>query len=114
MAFQQKCLKVYRNMQKNGKTIVFVSHSLESIKEFCNKAIWINEGVVVAAGDTKNVIAYYSDFTKVPNVKPVLPEIAIDFIAFLNGSASIKYRILSGPDGDVMVEGVKELPVPSP
>ena len=35
--FQQKCIQSMRNLQQNGSTILFVSHSLELINEFCSR-----------------------------------------------------------------------------
>ncbi|MFA6602435.1 MAG: ABC transporter ATP-binding protein [Candidatus Shapirobacteria bacterium] len=47
-AFQEKCFKRMDEFKKNGVTILFVSHSLEAIKSFCTRAIYINHGRLVA------------------------------------------------------------------
>ena len=47
-------------MIKGGTTVLYVSHSLESTMELCNKVVWLEHGKVVMIGDTKKVCkAYY-------------------------------------------------------
>lgn len=57
--FQEKCFEKLEELKESEKTIVIVSHSLDSIKKLCNRAIWINEGKVRLDGDTKEVIDEY-------------------------------------------------------
>jgi ABC-2 type transport system ATP-binding protein len=59
--FQEKCFEVFRSMKKEGRTIVFVSHDMESVKSFCNRAVLINRGRVVAAGSVDRVINEYNN-----------------------------------------------------
>ena len=44
--FTQKCLDKMNEFKESGKTIFFVSHSLPQIKQFCNKAMWLEYGVL--------------------------------------------------------------------
>lgn len=58
--FQEKSKNKMMSMIKGGTTVLYVSHSLESIKELCNKVVWLDHGEIVMIGDTKNVCkAYY-------------------------------------------------------
>lgn len=57
--FQQKCLNKMEEFKKQGVTIVFVSHSMEQIKSFCNRVIWLKEGKVKWDGDVNEGIARY-------------------------------------------------------
>lgn len=109
ISFQEKCFKVFSDMQANGKTIVFVSHSLQSIVDFCSRAIWINKGEVVAVGDTQDVIDKYLQFMKAP--KAALPELEIDSVILdeKKETAKIGYRILAGPKRKKVVQGTKEV-----
>ena len=43
-AFQQKCKERMEHLLSNGTTLLFVSHSIEQVKELCSKAIWIDNG----------------------------------------------------------------------
>jgi ABC-2 type transport system ATP-binding protein len=45
-AFQKKCNKVFTDFKKNGKTVVLVSHDMESVKKFCDKVAVINAGKI--------------------------------------------------------------------
>lgn len=60
--FQVKCMDKFMEFMKAGKTILFVSHDLNSVKRFCKRAIWINSGSVVMDGDVDEVTDSYSDF----------------------------------------------------
>ena len=57
--FQDKCFAKLEELAKSKMTIVIVSHSLDSIRRLCNRAIWINEGVVAMDGDSNKVIDEY-------------------------------------------------------
>lgn len=60
--FQEKSKNKMLSMIKGGTTVLYVSHSLESIKELCNKVIWLNHGKIVMKGNTKEVCdAYYKE-----------------------------------------------------
>lgn len=58
--FQDKCFAKLMELKNNDKkTIVIVSHSLESIKKLCDRAIWIYDGRVRMDGNTSEVIDEY-------------------------------------------------------
>ena len=57
--FQDKCFAKLEELAKSKMTIVIVSHSLDSIKKLCNRAIWINEGKVAMDGKCSEVIDEY-------------------------------------------------------
>ena len=57
--FQDKCFKKLESLRDSNKTIVIVTHSLESVKKLCNRAIWIKDGIVKEDGNTKDVIEKY-------------------------------------------------------
>ena len=44
--FQEKCIKKMKQLKAEGKTMVFVTHSLDSAKELCDRAVWLNKGVI--------------------------------------------------------------------
>ena len=58
--FQDKCLNKMLELKKEGKTMVFVSHSTSSVKFLCDRAIWLNDGVVRMDADTNSVLNKYS------------------------------------------------------
>jgi len=57
--FQKKCFDVFRKFKKQGKTIVFVSHGMGSVEEFCDRVALIDGGKIKDIGDPKKVIYTY-------------------------------------------------------
>jgi len=60
LAFQEKCLERVEGMMQGRRTVVFVSHDLNSVTRFCDRAIWLEQGRVVLDGTAKEVIAEYA------------------------------------------------------
>jgi ABC-2 type transport system ATP-binding protein len=58
-SFQAKCFKKVRELKEAGKTIVIVSHSAGTIKEFCDEAVWLHHGKVACSGDPALVLEQY-------------------------------------------------------
>lgn len=58
-AFQQKCKARMEKLLSGGTTLLFVSHSIEQVKELCQYAIWIDKGTVKAQGDVEVVSQQY-------------------------------------------------------
>jgi lipopolysaccharide transport system ATP-binding protein len=56
--FTQKCMRFLRTFMKTG-TVLFVSHDTGSIRSLCNKAIWLEKGVVFESGSPKEVAEHY-------------------------------------------------------
>lgn len=54
-AFQQKCERRMGEMREQGTTLLYVSHSMESVKSVCHKALWLDKGMVKMAGDVNEV-----------------------------------------------------------
>lgn len=64
-AFQQKSVDVMKErIRADHNTIVFVSHSANVVRELCNRAIWIEDRVIRAEGDTDEVLQQYQDYLK--------------------------------------------------
>ena len=57
--FQEKCFNKMRELKQEGKTMVFVTHSMDSVKKLCDRAIWLYEGKVKMDGDTSKVVDEY-------------------------------------------------------
>lgn len=56
ISFQLKCLDRIRQFQKRGKTLMFVSHALQTVEEFCDEAFLIDHGKLVDRGEPGGVI----------------------------------------------------------
>jgi len=57
--FQRKCFKVFREIKKSGKTVIFVTHAMEMVEEFCDRALMIQDSRVVALGDPREIALRY-------------------------------------------------------
>ena len=57
--YQDKCYAKLHDLKKAGTTIVIVSHNMNSIKNLCDRAVWIYEGEIREDGDVKEVIDKY-------------------------------------------------------
>ena len=62
MKFQAKCFNRFNELKNNGVTILFVGHDVSSIRSFCDRAIWINEGKLVLEGNIMDVTAEYMEY----------------------------------------------------
>ena len=57
--FQKKSKDKMLEMIKGGTTVLYVSHSLESIKELCDRVIWLEHGNIVEIGNAKSICEKY-------------------------------------------------------
>jgi len=58
--FQKKCLgKIEEASQKNGRSIIFVSHDLTAVKRLCTKVLWLEKGQIREMGPTDKVVSSY-------------------------------------------------------
>lgn len=63
--FQEKSKNKMMSMIEGGTTVLYVSHSIDSIKELCSKVIWLDRGKIVKMGDTKEICdEYYKKLMK--------------------------------------------------
>lgn len=67
--FRLKCIEKMKQFRREGKTILFVSHSLFTVKAFCTKGLWINEGKMMDYGDLGSVVLKYEDYLKKEKAK---------------------------------------------
>jgi ABC-type polysaccharide/polyol phosphate transport system ATPase subunit len=59
--FQEKCLQTFEEIRAAGKTIVFVSHDLATVRDFSDRVLYIEQGHAAALGSADEVIARYND-----------------------------------------------------
>ncbi|MCX6355531.1 MAG: ABC transporter ATP-binding protein [Candidatus Aureabacteria bacterium] len=73
-SFQQKCYDVFRRLKREGKTIIFVSHSMGDVKEFSDRVMLLHEGRVVSVGEPEKVIHDYQLLTAHEDEKRLIPK----------------------------------------
>jgi lipopolysaccharide transport system ATP-binding protein len=57
--FQRKCLNKMQDVGQQGRTVLFISHSMAAITRLCQRAILLNEGQVIADGPSDRVVSTY-------------------------------------------------------
>ena len=59
-AFQKKCFDYFRQLKKDKKTVVFISHDMNAIREYCDRAILIEKGKILDSGPAESVAQSYT------------------------------------------------------
>lgn len=60
-AFQQKCLNKIREMQSKGVSIILVTHSSNTLIEYCDRGIYLKKGCLIMDSDCRSVVKKYAD-----------------------------------------------------
>lgn len=108
-AFQRKCLDVFEQYKASGQTIILVTHDMETVKKFCNKAILLSEGNIIESGNPRKVANMYSDLnqeeidrnTKTKNDKKKTSRIKAETLS-AEGTSSQSFAV-----GDSMVAAIR-------
>jgi len=58
-AFQKKCNEYFKTLKDNKKTVILVTHSMKAVKEFCNRAVVIDEGKIIFEGEADQAADEY-------------------------------------------------------
>ncbi len=60
--FAKKCIDRMTDLKEDGKTILFISHSLQQVNDFCDSALWLEGGFLREMGDIDDVCEHYSEY----------------------------------------------------
>lgn len=61
VTFQKKCMEKFVDFRTQGRTLVLVTHDGHTVREFCDRAIWLDHGVVRRDGDPADVVDEYTE-----------------------------------------------------
>jgi ABC-type polysaccharide/polyol phosphate transport system ATPase subunit len=61
VTFQQKCFEKFADFRNEGRTIVLVTHAMNSVRDMCDRAIWLEHGKLVAEGDPSDLVEAYTE-----------------------------------------------------
>lgn len=106
LAFQHKCTRKFRELQKKGVTTVLVTHDIAAVRSLCTRALLLDHGSQVIFGSPEEVTNRYLDLTaqkiarqemtqEVPGEEPGLPSTGEEFLTEIPGSEKM-YRHGSG------------------
>jgi lipopolysaccharide transport system ATP-binding protein len=98
--FQKKCLGKMRDVAKEGRTVIFVSHQMGAVKSLCSRAIQIRSGELVEDGEPETIIYHYlsdgsigispEQIWKTPEASPGDSQVKLQAIRVSNESGEIK------------------------
>src|SRR6266478_3125327 len=107
-AFQTKCLKRIKQLERAGTTIVFISHDLYSVKRLCNRVLLLDRGRIIATGDPGEVITTYMHASRItesksdnglsfpnPNPDPDL-QFEVEQVDVLDREGRLKHELRTG------------------
>ena len=60
-AFQNKCNNYFNSLKDSGQTVILVTHQMENVRKFCNRAILIENGKIAQAGNPKEIAKAYTN-----------------------------------------------------
>ena len=60
--FAQKCIEKMEELKQQGKTIIFISHTLPQVRSFCDTAMWIEGGMLKEYGEINEVCDHYAEY----------------------------------------------------
>ncbi|HVB13662.1 MAG TPA: ABC transporter ATP-binding protein [Candidatus Dormibacteraeota bacterium] len=58
-AFQRRCMERINSLRAEGRTLVFVSHSMDSVRSVCDRCLWMDHGAARMVGGSEVVVAAY-------------------------------------------------------
>lgn len=58
--FQRKCFEYFRSLKRTKKTVVFVSHDMSAVREYCDRAMLVDKSEIVAIGDVNKIATAYT------------------------------------------------------
>lgn len=65
--FRKKCYKTFKEFKTEGRTIVFVSHDLDSVQQFSDRVIYLEKGKLISCDKPEKIISVYEQANKVKN-----------------------------------------------
>jgi ABC-type polysaccharide/polyol phosphate transport system ATPase subunit len=65
-AFQQKCYDVLHQAKRDGRTILLVTHDMDQVQRFCDRAMLLERGELVEVGDSRTVARRYIEYNFAP------------------------------------------------
>jgi lipopolysaccharide transport system ATP-binding protein len=104
-AFQKKCLGKMDNFAQSGRTVIFVSHNMEAVRNLCERVVWLKDGHLHRDGETEGIIeAYFDSVSEGPSFTFTNPDygLTIDKVVLKNdhGEETGQFR----PGDDLIVE----------
>lgn len=119
-AFQRKCNDYFDKIRKEaGKTVILVTHSMEAVRKYCNRALMIRDGKIVVSGSPEDVANEYSlenlDTSKISSTtekkKPIIKELKAELLSpkQINQKEKVKIKYTVVAEEDIEANIVMDL-----
>jgi len=59
--FQEKCFGKFRELKAAGKTVILVSHSMETVNAMCDQVAWLEKSQLMRVGEARKTVQSYQD-----------------------------------------------------
>jgi ABC-2 type transport system ATP-binding protein len=112
--FQRKCLERIKAFQREGRTIVFVTHSLDQTRELCDRVILLEHGQVIIDGPATDAIRTYRDRYSVPEDEQAdegTGELTITGVEVVGSDGATRDEFVPGDDVGIQIEVTVHQPV---
>ncbi|THF80853.1 ABC transporter ATP-binding protein [Cohnella fermenti] len=100
MQFQLKCIEKMKSFKEQGKTIIFVSHDMYSIRNFCDSAVWLMNGSIYKRGNVNLVTKEFEDYMKRGYVESTIQPETPSASNLVLDIANIEFRNERGEETD--------------
>lgn len=98
--FQKKCLGKMEDVSKEGRTVLFVSHNMGTIRSLCSRAIWLSGGQLVMSGQPASVISAYLS-SSMSDAGLAGEVVFTDQVVSVGEEMRLQSIRLVGPDGEI-------------
>jgi ABC-type polysaccharide/polyol phosphate transport system ATPase subunit len=122
VTFQQRCLEKFVEFRNEGRTIILVTHAMNTVRDMCDRAIWLTHGVVTGEGDPSDLVDQYTEMMLGQNTRSAdgsmrrgSGEITVTAVEMLvNGNPVPVKRFRTGDDVQLRLhyEAAKSIPRP--
>lgn len=99
-SFQSKCYKVIYDFVRRGKTIIIVSHDLETISDLCQKVIFLKDGKIDEIGDSIRVVSKYRAFVEDIERQRIIEQQRIERKKIFKSIIDSKRKVVEGEEID--------------
>jgi ABC-2 type transport system ATP-binding protein len=116
--FQKKCFDVFKNIKKEGRTVILVTHDMGAVQEYCDRAMMIQEGKIVVIGKPREVALRYqlantADAVAAPTQeakqeRPKDPAVKIKSLTFnLKGKPAKNFTVSDDIEAEITIDVVR-------
>lgn len=74
--FQRKCFKHFKQLKKDKKTVVFVSHDMSAVREYCDRAVLIEKSEIIKEGKVSEVASAYTKMFMTDDSKNIVDSVS--------------------------------------